>query len=221
MIPKIIHYIWFGDQKNKPQKRIDQWKVVLPDWHFKEWTEDNLNLQRYPYVMTAYKMKRYGICIDPFRPYILHTHGGVWLDTDVNVYRDFSPLLDCSLLVGRRYGMGVSLGVLGAEPNQPVLAMGVDYYNEHWARSTVAMEDASPSQFANVHGANFAPEPIFLAHVRRLYGIPTARDTQTADGIIRFEDPEVLSIRMKSAPGNNYAEHLFEGSWCKDVRAPI
>ena len=222
MIPKIIHYIWFGDPSKRPMDRINRWKEVLTGWEFKEWNESNLDIDKYPYVKTAYDLQRYGICIDPFRPYLLYAYGGVWLDTDVNVYRDFSDLIDCNLLVGRhyRYGMGVSLGVLGAEPGNRVMKEHLAYYDERWTKSTTSAQEISASVFAATHGAYNAPEPIFLAIVRRLYGadMPRERDNTTADGVLRFELPEVLSIKMKSNPGSCYAEHLYEGSWCKAIR---
>ena len=216
MIPKIIHYIWFGDQNRKPQKRIDSWKMVLPDWEFKEWTEDTLDLNKYSYVRAAYDMKRYGICIDPFRPYLLYTYGGIWFDTDVNVYKDFSEFLDCSLLVGCHYNLGVSLGVLGSEPNHSLMKRNVEWYEERWTKSTIQFDDATATTFAAVHGSQNAPEPIFRSLMRQIYGVTPPRDTQdikTTDGILRFKAPHILTTRLKSYPEINYAEHLYEGSW--------
>jgi mannosyltransferase OCH1-like enzyme len=224
MIPKIIHYIWFGDQSKKPTGRINQWKEVLVGWEFREWGEREIDLDKYSYVRFAYDAKRYGICIDPFRPYILYTCGGVWLDTDVNVYKDFSDLLNCSLLVGCHYRMGVSLGVLGTEANHPIMKTSIDWYDEHWTKSTIKQGDIDSSTFAATHGLLYAPEPMFLKFIRQKYNVSSpgvTKDINTIDGVIRFQAPSILTTRLKSHPEENCAEHLYEGTWCKDVRAGI
>jgi hypothetical protein len=221
MIPKIVHYIWLGDRSRKPVDRINKWHTILPGWEFREWTENSLDLNRYSYVRTAYDMKRYGICIDPFRPYILYTYGGIWLDTDVNVYKNLSDLLDCSLLVGCHFKIGVSLGVLGTQPQHPVMKKSIEWYDEHFTKNTVRKGEIDSYSFANAHGTMFAPEPLFLTFLKQLYNISCPGktiDISTFDGIIRFEGPNVLATRPKSNPKDNYAEHLYEGSWCKDVR---
>lgn len=221
MIPKIIHYIWFGDQTKKPIERINNWKQKLSNFQFKEWTEKDLDIDKYPYVRTAYDMKRYGICIDPFRPYILYNYGGIWLDTDVNVYKDFSTLLDCSLLVGCQYFIGVSLGFLGVSQNHPVMKKSMEWYDECWTKSTVKKNDVDSFSFAKAHGTNFPPEPLFLSILRKLYNATAnnkTKDVVTVDGVIRIMEANALTIRPKNNPENNFCEHLFEGSWCKDVR---
>jgi hypothetical protein len=219
-----VHHIWFGDQSKKPTVRINKWKEILKGWDFKEWGEKELDLDRYSYVRTAYDMKRYGICIDPFRPYILYTCGGVWLDTDVNVYKDFFELLDCSLLVGCHYKIGVSLGVLGTQPQHPVMKKSIEWYDEQWTKSTLKVGEIDSYSFAAAHGSRFAPEPIFLSFLKQMYNISPpgmTKDILTKDGIIRFEGPSVLSTRMKNHPEDNYTEHLYEATWCKDVRMGI
>ncbi len=224
MIPRIIHYIWFGNQAKKPAERIARWEAALPDWEFREWTEADLDINKYPYVKIAYDMKRYGICIDPFRPYILYTHGGVWLDTDVEVHKDLSVFLDCDLLVGCHHRIGVSLGVLGTSPGNPVMKKSMEWYDNRWMKSTIKLGDVSPASFAALHGSQNAPEPIFLSLLRQMYNIspPKAtKDITTIDGVIRFEAPHILTTKLKSHPETNYTEHLYEGSWCKDVRAGL
>jgi mannosyltransferase OCH1-like enzyme len=197
MIPKIIHYIWFGDQSKKPIERINRWKEILKDWDFLEWNESNLDINKYSYVRSAYNTKRFGICIDPFRPFILYNNGGVWLDTDVEIYKDLSVFLDCSLLLGRHINLGVSLGVLGSEKNSSIMKDSINWYDNHWTKNTSNFIDPV------IHGSVFSPERIFMGLMKNY------KET------IHLMEPEILTTRIKSNPVNNYAEHLYESSWTK------
>ena len=87
MIPKIIHYCWFGGKK-KPRvirKCIKSWKRFFPDFEIKEWNESNFDVNCCEYVKEAYKQKRYAFVSDYCRFYVLYKHGGMYLDTDVFV----------------------------------------------------------------------------------------------------------------------------------------
>ena len=95
MIPKIIHYCWFGG-KPKPQKvieYIETWKKFCPDYEIKEWNEDNFDVNMMPYTREAYKMKRFAFVSDVCRMYALAKFGGIYFDTDIEVKRSFDKLL--------------------------------------------------------------------------------------------------------------------------------
>ena len=95
MIPKIIHYCWFGNGE-KPDntiKYIDSWKKILPDYEFIEWNESNFDVDSsIPYVQEAYKAKKFAFVSDYVRLYALKTFGGVYLDTDVEIVKPFEGL---------------------------------------------------------------------------------------------------------------------------------
>ena len=89
MIPKIIHYCWFGG-KEKPKEVNDYiltWKKVLPDYQVIEWNESNVDLDFNRYVKEAYGKKKYAFVSDVCRLYALKEMGGVYLDTDVEVLK--------------------------------------------------------------------------------------------------------------------------------------
>ncbi|MCC8098007.1 MAG: glycosyl transferase, partial [Eubacterium sp.] len=96
MIPKIIHYCWFG-RKPKPkniEKYINGWKEKLPDYEFKEWNENNFDIENtIPYVKQAYKAKKYAFVSDYVRVYALCQYGGVYFDTDIEVVKPFDDLI--------------------------------------------------------------------------------------------------------------------------------
>ena len=97
MIPKIIHYCWFG-QKPLPEstkKYIRTWRQFLPDYEMIKWNEDNFSIESAPeYVQEAYKAKKYAFVSDYVRVQKLLQYGGIYFDTDIEVVRPFEQYLD-------------------------------------------------------------------------------------------------------------------------------
>ncbi|MEZ9835258.1 glycosyltransferase family 32 protein [Vibrio breoganii] len=96
MIPKIIHFCWFGSNE-KPENvenYIKSWKNKLPDYEIIEWNENNFDINICDYTREAYKAKKYAFVSDYARLYALNKYGGIYLDTDVEIVKSFSPLLD-------------------------------------------------------------------------------------------------------------------------------
>lgn len=95
MIPKIIHYCWFGHNEMPPlaKRCIASWCKFLPDYEIKEWNEDNFNVNSIPYTAQAYKHKKYAFVSDYARFKILHEHGGIYFDTDVEVIKPLDDIL--------------------------------------------------------------------------------------------------------------------------------
>ena len=95
MIPKIIHYCWFGRNPlpELAQKCIASWKKYLPDYEIKEWNEENFDVNIIPYTAEAYAMKKYAFVSDYARFWILHKYGGIYFDTDVEVIRPIDDII--------------------------------------------------------------------------------------------------------------------------------
>lgn len=94
IIPKVIHYFWFGNNP-KPEivtKCIASWKKYMPDWEIKEWNESNYDVQCCRYVEQAYKAKKWAFVSDYARFDILNRIGGLYFDTDVELLK---PIPDC------------------------------------------------------------------------------------------------------------------------------
>ncbi len=96
-IPKIIHYCWFGNgRKNKViQKCMRTWYKKMPDYTIMEWNEQTFNIDEAPiYVKEAYQAKKYAFVSDYVRLYALKKFGGIYLDTDIEICKNFEKLLD-------------------------------------------------------------------------------------------------------------------------------
>ena len=95
MIPKIIHYCWFGGNPlpDEVKKYMETWKKYCPDYEIKEWNEDNFDLNAYPYVREAYDHRKFAFVTDVVRLYALYTEGGIYMDTDVGILSKSIPQL--------------------------------------------------------------------------------------------------------------------------------
>lgn len=106
MIPKVIHYCWFGRNPlpRSALKCIDSWKKFFPDYEIKEWNEDNFDVNVIPYTKEAYEAKKYAFVSDYARFWILYHYGGIYFDTDVKVIKSFDEIIERGAFMGREAG---------------------------------------------------------------------------------------------------------------------
>lgn len=117
MIPKVIHYCWFG-RGEKPAlalKCIESWKKHLPDYEIKEWNEDNFDVNSNLYVKEAYIYRKFAFVTDYVRLFALYTEGGIYMDTDVEVLKSYNPFLHHIAFSGFESDGNVPTGMMAAE----------------------------------------------------------------------------------------------------------
>lgn len=98
MIPKIIHYCWFG-KGLMPQSQKDcikGWRRLMPDYTIMRWDESTFDLTAHPLAAAACRVKRYALASDICRYNVLAQFGGIYLDTDVELFQRLDPYLDCN-----------------------------------------------------------------------------------------------------------------------------
>lgn len=102
MIPKIIHYCWFGHNPlpESAIKCIESWKKYLPDYEIKEWNEDNFDVNCIPYTAEAYAAKKYAFVSDYARFWILYKYGGIYFDTDVEIIKPLNEIIEKGPFMG-------------------------------------------------------------------------------------------------------------------------
>jgi len=101
-IPRVIHYFWLG-RTEKPEsvkKCISSWRKQCPDFEIREWNESNYDISKHPYMEKAYREKRWAFISDYGRLDVLYQYGGIYLDTDVEVLKDLSPLCEYKAFKG-------------------------------------------------------------------------------------------------------------------------
>lgn len=95
MIPKIIHYCWFGPREMPASQKnyINEWKKLMPDYEFVFWSENNTNIQSIPFIKQAYETSKYAYVADYIRLYALYKFGGIYMDTDIKLRCRFDDFL--------------------------------------------------------------------------------------------------------------------------------
>lgn len=137
MIPKVIHYCWFGGNPlpKSAQKCIASWRKYLPDYEIKEWNESNFDVNIIPYTAEAYKAKKYAFVSDYARFWILYKYGGLYFDTDVEVIKNMDDIIDKGPFMAFEdvsdgiYPIAPGL-VMGASPKMDFLEHIIGIYNQ-------------------------------------------------------------------------------------------
>lgn len=143
MIPKVIHYCWFGGNPlpKSAQKCIASWRKYLPDYEIKEWNESNFDVNIIPYTAEAYKAKKYAFVSDYVRFWILYKYGGLYFDTDVEVIKNMDDIIAKGPFMGceneakpgatpAQLGVAPGLG-LGVNPGLGLYGEILNWYNTH------------------------------------------------------------------------------------------
>lgn len=134
MIPKVIHYCWFGDNSipGDLKKCIESWKKFCPDYEIKKWDESNFDIHCHPFVESAYNAKAWAFVSDYVRLKVVYDNGGVYLDTDVELLKSIDFLLENQCYIGVQQGghlCNTGLG-FGAVKSSPVIKKMLEKYDE-------------------------------------------------------------------------------------------
>lgn len=179
MIPKIIHYCWFG-RNPLPDfaiKCIDSWRKFFPDYEIKEWNEDNFDVNIIPYTAEAYRVKKYAFVSDYARFWILYHYGGLYFDTDVEVIKSMDDIIERGAFMGIEVetigeqvpAVAPGLG-LGIEPKANMYKDILDYYVPiHFLK-----DDGSYNQITVVR---------HVTSVLEKYGLRATNELQQVGGI--------------------------------------
>ena len=212
MIPKIIHYCWFGNNP-KPtsvEKCIKSWKKYCHDYEIIEWNEDNFDINCNAYVKEAYDAKKWSFVTDYARLWILYNYGGIYFDTDVEVIRSIDELLEYPAFFGyedREY-IATGLGFGAAKENQIVKCMLQDYENLHFLKSN-GEYDLLP-----------CPQRNTRAIAEYLVDVADTSIVNKIDGAVLFPKeyfcPLDWETRTMKKTEKTFTIHWFDASWMEE-----
>ncbi len=131
MIPKIIHYCWFGGSElpEVAQECIASWKKYCPDYEIKRWDESNYDVEKNQYTREAYLNKKWAFLTDYARLDILYNEGGVYMDTDVKIIKPITPLINQGAFMAFEQRGRVNTGIgFACEPGNTIVGENKRYY---------------------------------------------------------------------------------------------
>ena len=237
MIPKIIHYCWFGRgaMPELVERCVASWKMHMPDWEYRLWSEDTIAqvlcqptpspslkggenesapnpsqnwLDYMPkYLQEAYAAKKYAFVSDYVRLWALEQEGGVYLDTDVEVLRSFNPLLNDTAFIGLEESLALLPGTC---------VMGCEAHCQ-WVKDMLSTyedakfvrEDGTLDMTTNVQRLGAKMVEGGLLHERKMQYLPQwGLRVYTHD----YFSP-ITSTRVMRKTKNTYSIHRFAGSW--------
>lgn len=206
MIPKIIHYCWFGKniKPNNVEKCIQSWKKYLKDFEFVEWNEGNFNIHKNTFVFEAYKNRKYAFVSDVARLKALYQFGGFYLDTDVEVLRSFDELTDNQCILGFEEANYIATSFMGCDKEHPLIKEFLDLYEN--------------INFVDGNGTfNCVTNVTKLTEILKNKGVKMDGTLQMIDGINvypqEYFSPYDYINCIDCRTNNTYCIHYFLVSW--------
>ena len=207
MIPKTIHYCWFGrgQMPELARKCIESWKKYLPEYEIKEWIEDNFDLDKYPYTREAYDNRKFAFVTDVVRLHALYNEGGIYMDTDVEVLKSLDQFLHHHAFSGFEDEKNIPTGIMASEKGGKWAKENLEYYNgRHFAK-----EDGTLDLTTNV---------TTITNYMLPHGLLQNNTYQDFPGLITFYPRDYFcpkdSVTKKVNKTKNTATiHHFDGSW--------
>lgn len=213
MIPKIIHLCWLsGDEfPDSIRKCLDSWHKHLPGYEIWLWDTKRFDIHSTKWTEQAFATKKYAFAADYIRLYALYNYGGIYLDSDVEVYKSFDDLLQLPYFIGEDFVHCFEPAIIGAEPHQEWIKVVLDRYE--------GLEFINPDGSYNMRGLPVVFHDRLVSHYHqfRKVSMPLNVKEYQFDGLNIFPSDYFNSRdyigSIKSA--NSYCSHNYIGSWLK------
>ena len=209
MIPKIIHYCWFGrgEMPKLALQCIESWHMFMPDYEYKLWNEGNFDVTTVPYTKEAYEAKKFAFVSDYVRLWALNKEGGIYFDVDFKVLKSFDDLLHWEAFAGfegSKYSP-LMMGVIASQKEGQWVQEQLGYYQDrHFVK-----KDGSYDLTTNVE---------FVSNCMRKHGFLQNGKEQEYKDLHVFPVDYFCPMQTTGEfllTKNTYCYHLNLGSWSK------
>ncbi len=207
MIPKVIHYCWFGGNPlpKLAKKCLKSWKKYCPDYEIICWDESTFDVSSAPlYVRQAYEAKKWAFVTDYVRLYAMTTMGGIYMDTDVEVVKSLDKFLHHQAFSGFESERNIPTGIMASEKDFPLFQEFLRYYD------TV--------NFYNNDGSlNMTTNVKIMTDICLRHGLIQNGEYQEVDGFVLYPKDVFCPINYHDGKlyktKNTVAIHWFTASW--------
>lgn len=215
MIPKIIHYCWFGrgEMPELAVKCIASWHKFMPDYEYKLWNEDNFDVTSVPYVKKAYESRKFAFVTDYVRLYALYTEGGIYMDTDVEILKPLDDLLELTAFTGYE----------GSKTKPPVTGIMASEAGGEWVKEQ--LDSYEGAHFIQQDGSlDLTTNTIRISRIMRENGFVQNGQYQV------YKDLHVFPVEYfcpRQTTGeflltdNTYCDHHFMRTWNDNKRVGL
>lgn len=214
MIPKTIHYCWFGKgtKSDLNMRCIDSWRRVMPDYQIKEWNETNSPLDG-AYSQKAFAKGFWSKLSNLVRLHAVYTEGGIYLDTDVEVLKTFTPLTRHKCFLGFQVKDEqvdwVANGTLGAEAGH------------HFLKRTMELTEGRFAATGKFYRAPALTTMLLKEMGLREYGLQEIEEVTVYPLEYFYPFPWTSKFSPDCVKENTYSIHYWEGSWIKTEQSKI
>ena len=207
VIEKTIHYVWLGS-KDVPERFaafIENWRRLHPEWEVIRWNEENFDCESHEWVKLAMRQKNYSLAADVIRSWVLLNHGGVYLDTDVELFKPLDELADENdFFIGYESDLWFGCAVLGAKKGHRIMREAYERY-------------LTPCKELNT-SSNMLCVLNFSAAIKRLYGVKLDGKTRKIgdNAALLSNDwffPQNYITRRTKITVNTVAQHHYSSAW--------
>ncbi len=212
MIPKRIFYVWgYGEEKSRLANIcIENWRMIMPDYEIieinekaKEWFDFDYEYANNLWFKTVYDLKMWAYVADYMRVKTVYEHGGIYLDTDITVYKKFDDVLNKKMFIGNVINNLPEFAVLGAEKGHPYLADMIEFYQERiWKSPAYIITGVFKEIMENKYHIYFSPNKIFENEYITVF---------TPEYFHPYHHGQEFSHDLITP--NTYAVHWENGSW--------
>jgi len=207
MIPKVIHYCWFGGNPLPPlaEKCIASWRKFLPEYEIVEWNESNFPIDQFIFAKQALESRKFAFVSDVSRLYALKEFGGIYMDTDVEVLKSLDDFLHLPAFSGFENDDFVPTGIMASEKGGQWVTELLEYYDNR--------------PFINADGSfEMESNTIIITKMMVEKGFVMSNTFQEKEGYVAFYPndyfcPKSYKTGNIELTANSYCIHHFAKSW--------
>lgn len=206
MIPKTIHYCWFGKNPlpDFAKKCIESWKKNCSEYTIIQWNEDNFDIGSNQYVKEAYEQKKWAFVTDYVRLYVLYHFGGIYMDTDVEVLKPIDIFLEQEAFSGFESSIQVPTGIMASEKGHSFVGELLnDYKNRTFIKENGELDYTSNVITITKHCVE---KGLILNNSKQIIKNFTFYPSE-------FFCPKDWKTQELNITENSYTIHHFDGSW--------
>lgn len=218
MIPKIIHYCWFGGKPlpKSAEKCIASWRKFLPDYEIKEWNESNFDVNCTRYTAEAYKARKFAYVSDYARFWVLYHYGGLYFDVDVEIIKSLDDIIARGPFMGCEskaqdgaspLSLGIAPGLgLGVTPGFEMIKALLEIYE------SLSFEKENANRQKGIYKTVVAYTTELLVE----HGLQNTSEVQCVGGVFIYPKDyfnPLEHINQLKITSNTRSIHWYDGTW--------